>query len=318
VNEPTKKPLPKPAVVAHADWSTNEPKKRLAVAILGEDGRYRAHATESAAPALSLLERLRDLAGDGALLVGFDFPIGLPVRYAQAIGIDTYGAFLDALDAGRFPDFFKVAEHAGELSPDRPFFPRGNLPKGQAKKAAIARMADCAAVAELMRRCERARPGRGPAECMFWTLGPKQVGKAMLAGWRDVVLPGRRAGARLWPFDGDLGELLLPGATVIAETYPAEFYDHLGVSGVSKRDPASRAARGPVLVDWARSAGVVLAPELEAQIRSGFGPLGDGEDDFDAAVGLLGMLETVLGLCDDGVPRDPVVRSIEGWIFGLR
>jgi hypothetical protein len=31
-------------------------------------------------------------------------------------------------------------------------------------------------------------------------------------------------GVLLWPFDGDIGDLLQPGKIVLVETYPAECY----------------------------------------------------------------------------------------------
>jgi hypothetical protein len=51
------------------------------------------------------------------------------------------------------------------------------------------------------------------------------------------------------------------------------------------------------------------------EIEDGFGP-GGGDDRFDAAVGLFGMLNVVLGRRPSGEPDDPVVRRIEGWILG--
>lgn len=41
----------------------------------------------------------------------------------------------------------------------------------------------------------------------------------------------------------------------------------------------------------------------------------DGEDRFDAVVGLLGMLDVVLGNRRPGEPEDDTTR-IEGWILG--
>ena len=117
-----------------------------------------------------------------------------------------------------------------------------------------------------------------------------------------------------------------PGRIVIAETYPAEFYRHLGLvwsprvpgrtSG--KRAQADRARNAVPLLAWATSTGVILDSALAVLIRDGFGPAKDGEDPFDAAVGLFGMLNVVLGRHPAGDPGDEETRRIEGWILGQR
>ena len=56
--------------------------------------------------------------------------------------------------------------------------------------------------------------------------------------------------------------------------------------------------------------------KIESTISDGFGNSKEGEDQFDAFVGLLGMLSVVLGIRDDGLPEDEAVKSVEGWIFG--
>jgi hypothetical protein len=66
----------------------------------------------------------------------------------------------------------------------------------------------------------------------------------------------------------------------------------------------------------ARELGVELAPELQAQIDDGFGKRPDGEDRFDATVGLLGMLGVVLERHPPGEPADAEIRAVEGWILG--
>jgi hypothetical protein len=108
---------------------------------------------------------------------------------------------------------------------------------------------------------------------------------------------------------------------VIAETYPSEVYGHLGlqiaVSNKSKLNPAHRRDDAGRLLDWATRNDIRLSGALTADIRDGFGAGPDGEDRFDATVGLFGMLNVVLGQRAPGEPADPVVRQIEGWILGL-
>jgi hypothetical protein len=118
---------------------------------------------------------------------------------------------------------------------------------------------------------------------------------------------------------------------VIVETYPAEFYTHLGVTFArrpgqksgkplrltwGKRVQSDRAGNARMLLAWAGAAHVKLAPALRAEIRDGFGSSADGEDRFDATVGLLGMLNIVLKHRSPGEPEDDGVRRIEGWILG--
>ena len=74
----------------------------------------------------------------------------------------------------------------------------------------------------------------------------------------------------------------------------------------------------PALLAWAETAGVELDPRLRAELRNGFGSAADGEDRFDAVVGLLGMLNVVLRHRGPGEPEDERVRRVEGWILGQR
>ena len=51
-----------------------------------------------------------------------------------------------------------------------------------------------------------------------------------IAGWREIVVPAlRREQVAIWPFDGELRDLFQKFSLVIAETYPAEAYRHVGV-----------------------------------------------------------------------------------------
>jgi hypothetical protein len=139
-----------------------------------------------------------------------------------------------------------------------------------------------------------------------------------------VLAPALREGGRisLWPFDGPLHSLLVPGKVVVAETYPAECYgwfpkdppgskDTLG----SKSDQHDRKKFGASLLRWADAQSVTLANCLTEDIQGGF-PQGD--DAFDAVVGLFGMLQVCLGQRETGEPDDREIRNIEGWILGRK
>jgi len=102
----------------------------------------------------------------------------------------------------------------------RPFYPNGGY-KGR-RKEDLFRGHGVSSLEPLLRRCERAGKGRRQARCLFWTLGGNQVGKAAICGWRDVFAPALRGGGpvSLWPFDGALPSLLVPGNVVVAESTP--------------------------------------------------------------------------------------------------
>ena len=297
----------------------------MARAVNQVGGRFRAHRSEPVQNASRLLADLRASMSEGAeIIVGFDFPIGLPGRYAEAAGIVSFTSFLGDLGSGRWPEFFDVAESPDQISFSRPFYPQR---PGGCKQGHLLRALDVSNMDALRRRCELPQPGRRAACPLFWTLGGQQVGKAAIAGWKEVLVPAARdegLGLAIWPFDGSLEDVLKPGRTVVVETYPAEFYGHLGVrfpasqrglrSG--KRVSRDRAANAEALLKWAVEAGVEIDEELRLEIEDGFGDRKDGEDRFDAVVGLFGMLNVLLGRRPPGPPDDPQFVNIEGWILG--
>ena len=174
---------------------------------------------------------------------------------------------------------------------------------------------------ELYRRCEE-QPGRNRAAALFWLVGGNQVGKAAITGWRDLLGPAlvrKDITVSIWPFDGDLTELLARPGMVVAETYPADVYRHLDLeirrNKRSKRRQSDRAEDAGAMNAWARTNQVHLTDRLHAEIVHGFGESTDGEDRFDAVVGLFGMLDVVLGNSPSERPDDATTR-IEGWILG--
>ena len=306
-----------PQLVVHADWSASPSKRWLARAEL-RGGQFVAHAPEPVGDPAALLADVRAQAGDDCVLVGFDFPIGVPARYAERAGIDSFLELLPRLGEGRWSRFYDVAENTREIAIERPFYPR--RPGGTSQRD-LCDALGVATIDELRRVCERATGDRRAASPLFWTLGAQQVGRAAISGWRDVLAPVVRdqtLDVRVWPFSGPLEALLEPGSVVVAETYPAELYDHLGVRfhTAGKRAQAARAANAAALTGWADRSGVVLESELRAALADGFGPRGDGEDAFDAVVGLLGMLNVVSKRRLPGEPDDLRVRAVEGWMLG--
>lgn len=148
------------------------------------------------------------------------------------------------------------------------------------------------------------------------------MGRAAISGWREVLVPAMRSlqsQVGVWPFRGDLRSLISSRLCVIVETYPAEACVQLGLPGPgrgwSKRNRDNRNAQGLRLTRWALGKPVALQG-VRSAIEDGFGYSDVGEDQFDAVVGLLGMLAVILGFRNDGAPMDESSRSIEGWILG--
>jgi hypothetical protein len=282
--------------------------------VLSDNGRYEAFAPELADDTGSLLRRLRDSAGDGAcVFAGFDFPIGLPARYAQAAGIVDFPGLLLRLGSDEWKDFCTVAEHPEQIGLYRPFYPR--VARRGSARAHLINGLGLESWSDLYRSCERVQPERRAASPLFWTLGAQQVGKAAISGWRDMLRPAMSDGSldvRIWPFSGRLAELLRPGRIVIAETYPAEFYRHLGIGMRKKSDREERARNAPGLARWAAESDIGLADGLTRELGLGFA----NDDAFDAVIGLFGMLNVVLGQRPVGEPDDHELRTVEGWMLG--
>jgi hypothetical protein len=310
-----------PAVVAHADWGCDPRKRQVAVACPAPAAgppRYRV-VSLAAAPDGSragqpdLFAELASRCGAGPALVGFDFTIGLPRAYAAAIGAASFPAFLSALGSPPWRDFDRVAELPAEISLHRPFYPY--RPGGTRREHLYAGLGLSAA--QLRRRCDG-----NDAETLFWTLGGKQAGKASLHGWR-LLRQARAHGAdlALWPFDGALPALLAGGRQfTVAETYPREFYRCIGApprGRWSKRRQPDRLLCIPALLAWADSLGVGWDAGIRRRAAAGFSAGPVGEDEFDAVVGLLGLISVVTGAIPPGVPPgDPAVLATEGWILG--
>jgi hypothetical protein len=307
-----------PSLVAHADWSC-DPGKRWMTAARLAGARYELAPPEAVGDLRTLFERLTRMAGGGQVVAGFDFPIGLPLAYARRTGVERFLEVLPAFGEGWWRDFYRIAASPDEIGPGRPFYP---LRPGGSAHQHLTRALGVADMRALRRICDEGGPERRDACAIFWTLGGQQVGRAAICGWRDLLAPALRDGRdlALWPFHGSLGDLLASRPCIAVESYPAEACLHLGLTapgrGWSKRDPDARRGQGRRLLAWAARREVSLAPPLRAAICGGFGPRPAGEDPFDSVVGLMSMIEVLLGGRPEGAPADPAVSQVEGWIFG--
>lgn len=248
------------------------------------------------------------------MALGIDCPVGLPLAYAaQLQGIDDFPAFLRGLTPG--DEFFNVARGLDEVSLARPFYPAGSV-SGPGHKLALAQALNLTATAQLARRVDLKTASRPAGGVLFWTLGANQCGKAGLAAWRDLIIPAlQQDDLKLWPYDGDLKALAVPGQSVVAETYPAEALRQLGLRlRGSKQGQQSRAELADDI--FAVMARLHIQPDtdLAAEITSGFGPRKSAEDPFDSLVGVLGVINVLNGNRPDGAPG--FSRTWEGWVLG--
>ena len=327
----------RPAAVVHCDWGT-DPKKRWMATALLHDSQYTAYPPEPvgnlndpAHPQQPFIARIRALRKEReAVLLGFDFPIGIPQRFAEQAHIPAFKPFLNTLAQAEWKHFYDVADKLAEVSIHRPFYPNQTHPKGETRQQPFLDRLNATNINDLRRLCELKQPNRAAASPLFWTLGGNQVGKAAIRGWQQVICPILNdPDIKLWPFDGTLENLLQPGNLVIAETYPTQYHPWLfGKAFLGKRSHSARQRMSPPLLKWADTQSVCLHDDLREQIRSGFPPSTfskqpaaserkDNEDDrFDAILGLFGMLHLMAHPHLLHEPTNPTLRTIEGWILG--
>ena len=300
-----------PDVVAHADWSGDR-RKRWACVARRRGDRY---TVEAIGPVADLGALFRLTAPAESVVIGVDAPIGLPVAYARAAGIDLFLPWLREMTAPALAQWSRAAATPGDIAVARPFYPQR---PGGARRAHLVEGLGQSSFDDLLRGCDRSPPLARPAASLFWTMGANQVGKAAVALWADLVgLPA----LQVWPFGGGLEDLVAGGGTVIAEAYPAAFGGHLGVgfaTGESKRRQPDRIGRASALAAAARRLGVELPPQVRAQLCDGFGPAWTGEDAYDAFVGMLGVVNVVRGGRSAGPPACSThATTVEGWILGV-
>jgi hypothetical protein len=321
-----------PTLVVHADWSSHPDKRWLAIAVLENDDWYSVILPERVGVPGQLLNELKQVASpSGLVLLGVDFPIGLPIWYAERVGIDDFISILPEFGWGAWSQFYDVACQPQDIHLRRPFYP---LRPGNARQAHLLNGLDCPSIDELRRRCEWAYPGRRAAAPIFWTMGGQQVGKAAINGWREMLAPAlRRNLCKIWPFSGTFMDLISQrcGEIVVVEAYPAEFYRHLGITFPTlpknnqlstgqprrgKRSQYSRAANADLMLGFTKELNIELKPDFQDTIRDGFGSGVRAEDKFDAFVGLLGMINILRGRQKLYEPQEHSLLMVEGWIFG--
>ena len=174
---------------------------------------------------------------------------------------------------------------------------------------------------ELLRMWRRAAD-RKQACSLYWTLGGNQVGKAAISRWRACSRPRSAISldVALWPFDGTFGELLGEPSNRGHRDVPDRVLPSPGgIADRSKRGHCQRAAQARAFRSWRNEPeikGRVAFDESREAVDGGFGSSEDGEDPFDAFVGVLGMLNVLLGRRSAGWLEPAATRAMEGWILG--
>ncbi len=305
-------------LAAHADWSV-DPRKRWFASAKRDASRWRVEEPERVGPLPGFVDRLRALAQGAPVVLGIDCPIGLPRAYASRLPTERGRDFPDFLRcAADRSEFFAVCETLAEVCLDRPFYPA--RPRAGMSRSAFSAALGAERFQDVYRLCDRATSNRPAACSLFWTLGPSQVGKAALSAWRDLLLPAMAAAdraPRLWPFEGNMADLTDGAGVVVAEAYPAEALRQFGIRlAGSKRRRDVRTDAAPSILQSLDRLAARATPDLERNIREGFGDDGAGEDRFDACIGLLSVIGVIDGYRPDRVPNDPAIRAWEGWILG--
>ncbi len=311
----------RPTLIANADWGSQPAKRWMAWAKLSGNS-YQVEPPEKVGNLENYLRRMKLAAGSGGcVLLGFDFPIGLPVAYAQQIGVANFIDVMPQFGHGKWQDFYHVAETADQVSIHRPFYPHR---PGSTSRQQLLDGLGFQSIDALRRMCEKSPPQVRPAAQLFWTLSAQQVGKSALNGWEKVITPGFNNTSLetvIWPFSGQMSELIHPGRIIIAETYPAQYLHQLNLINstrrFSKRRQDDRAETATRLMSIAKEISIKVHPKLVAQMRNGFGSGKYAEDQFDAVLGLFGTLPYFTGIEELYEPSNPKITQVEGWIFGL-
>lgn len=310
-----------PKIVIHADWSTRPEKRWACEAILHpEDNIYYLSDPTLVGNPRNMVRAAVDRSNGKGAILGFDFPIGLPRAFSARANIEKFLDILPLLGKGVWQEFFSVAENPADISLQRPFYPR--RPGGTRRNHLIQGLG-FAHSEDLLRRCENGYSGRAAACPLFWTLGGNQVGRAAISGWSDMLLPAMQAlegRLGIWPFEGSISKLIESKDAVIVETYPGDTCVQLGIGapgrGWSKRKQHDRMEKGKHLIAIARHLHIDINNVRET-IENGFGSDADGEDQFDAMIGLMGMISVIQGQQSEGVPQDDqMIQTVEGWILG--
>ena len=236
----------------------------------------------------------------GPILVGFDFPIGLPAAYAKRVGIEDFATALAGFGQGRLARFLRGRAQPEQIALARPFYPA--RPGGRSRRQLVdgLRARDLAPSAPALRSRDREPPGRLPDVLDARRQPGRQGRDRRLARSAGARAPRRRATSRSGRSMGRSPICSARHRFVVAETYPGEVYGHLDLRSAlradgGKRRQAARAACADRLLAWAERAKSRWRRRLRTDITGRLRPQSGADDRFDAVVGLFGMLNVLRG-----------------------
>lgn len=248
--------------------------------------------------ALDLFLAAMESASDAdQILIAADLPIGIPVDpsdvYASAKP-PTFLGWLNEVAKRCENDCWRselIANGVDRRSRDQPFV---SLGKGQQRGGWDGK-----------RRCDRI----ANAESVYAVdHGPKQVGKAALQFWFEVMIPLRRSFPKqtaVWPFEETKN-----AKVIFAECYPALCQRMLFGGNVSKRNALAVATALSELANDSETRAVAGLPTWIHAASS--------EDEFDMFVTAIAISKLIRkqGSIFQS-PADPEIQQVEGWILGL-
>ena len=287
-----------PAFFVSADWGKDARKRSVHVADLSGRRIWREERDDW--NLTRLLKLSIGLAERGSVLVGIDAALGVPAGYWGEVTALDWGMrgrpanFIDWL--GRLDpdgDFFDEVRQPDQWHVGRPFFRVPGRPGG---------------LSDFTRRFEdgfrRPIDKLTGAKPLFAVSGiPGTVGSGTRALWKELIplMAGERDFA-VWPFEGELPELLSRRRIVLAETYPGLAYAAALAHTLpacrmtvpkTRPDPRQRACNDLEAMPWVQEFGVDL-DDLE--------PVRNDEDAFDSHLTAAAVLRCGLegrALCDD-------------------
>ena len=138
-----------PVMVLHADWSTAPRKRWVAAATLNEN-IYQVTGPNLVNADTLVPSALRQASG-GNVIIGFDFPIGLPRAFACKARISNFLEALPEFGSGRWRQFYELASRPDEVSVERPFYPAR---PGGTQQEHLVRGVGVSTMDDLLRRCD--------------------------------------------------------------------------------------------------------------------------------------------------------------------
>ena len=287
-----------PAFFVSADWGKDARKRSVHVADLSGRRIWREERDDW--NLTRLLKLSIGLAERGSVLVGIDAALGVAAGYWGAVTALDWGMrgrpanFIDWLSR-LAPDsnFFEDVREPDEWDVSRPFF---RVPGRHGGLRDFTSLFD-----DGFRRRIDKLTGAKP---LFAVSGiPGTVGSGTRALWKELIPQlQRKRDFAVWPFEGDLPELLSRSRIVLAETYPGLAYaaalaNTLPASQLkvakTKPDPREHVCELLQATPWVRRLGVDLG-DLE--------PVRKDEDAFDSHLTAAAVLRCGLegrALCDE-------------------